>query len=133
MAERILALHANLRAANTDLERRVAERTIELAEALHAKSAFLSRASHELRTPLNHVLGFAQLLEAGTLTGNQAESVEKILLGGRRLLELIDRILAVSASRPEDLRFLETMGAQSRGEAPPECGARDGNGELIAT
>jgi DNA-binding response OmpR family regulator len=112
VAERILALHANLRAANTDLERRVAERTMELAEALRAKSEFLSRASHELRTPMNHVLGFAQLLESDPLTGPQAESVEQILDSGRHLLSLIDRILAVSASRPEDLQFLETMGAQ---------------------
>ena len=37
VAERILGLHANLRAANTNLERRVCERTAELETALHAK------------------------------------------------------------------------------------------------
>lgn len=108
VAERILGLHANLRAANTDLEQRVRARTAELANALNAKSEFLSHASHELRTPMNHVLGFAQLLELDALTGDQRTHVTQILASGRRLLSLIDRILAVSASNPEDLGFLET-------------------------
>ncbi len=111
VAERILGLHASLRAANSDLERRVQERTVDLAKALNAKSEFLSRASHELRTPMNHVLGFAQLLESDNLPRRQGESVAQILASGRRLLTLIDQILAVSTARPEDLSFLESGGA----------------------
>ena len=111
VAERILQLHANLRTANTDLERRVFERTAELEIALHAKDEFLSRASHELRTPMNHVLGFAQVLEMQPLTGAQAASVQQILTSGQHLLQLIDRILAVSKSKPDDLSFLETAAA----------------------
>jgi DNA-binding response OmpR family regulator len=107
VAERILGLHANLRAANTDLERRVCERTAELATALQAKSEFLSRASHELRTPLNHVLGFAQVLERHALTGAQTASVQQILTSGSHLLQLLDRILLVSKSQPNDLTFLD--------------------------
>jgi len=109
VAERILGLHANLRAANTDLERRVCERTAELETALQAKSEFLSRASHELRTPLNHVLGFAQILERHALTGGQTASVQQILTSGSHLLRLIDRILLVSKSQSDDLSFLETQ------------------------
>jgi signal transduction histidine kinase len=108
VAERILGLHTSLRAANTDLERRVCERTEELETALHAKDDFLSRASHELRTPMNHVLGFAQLLEMGALTGAQAASVQQILTSGQHLLQLIDRILEVSKSQPDDLSFFDT-------------------------
>jgi signal transduction histidine kinase len=108
VAERIVALHARLRAVNTDLERRVCERTAELETALRAKDEFLSRASHELRTPMNHVLGFAQLLESDPLTAEQRESVNAILRSGGHLLTLIDRILEVSKSASPDLSFLET-------------------------
>jgi DNA-binding response OmpR family regulator len=114
VAERILELHASLRTANTDLERRVGERTGELETALQAKGEFLSRASHELRTPMNHVLGFAQVLEMDPLTEEQTESVGQILTSGRHLMTLIDRILQVSQSKPDDLSFLETPATQIR-------------------
>ncbi len=97
VAERILGLHASLRAANT-----------ELHTALRAKGDFLSRASHELRTPLNHVLGFAQVLEMEDLTGAQAASVRQILASGQHLLELIDRLLAAPQTPSVDLSFIET-------------------------
>ena len=100
VAERILGLHANLRAANTDLERRVCERTAELEAALRAKDEFFSRASHELRTPMHHILGFAQLLEMNGLSHEQKDSVGQILTSGQRLLTLIDHILQVSDSAP---------------------------------
>ncbi len=106
VAERILGLHASLRAANTDLERRVTERTAELATALRAKEEFLSRASHELRTPMNHVLGFAQLLQSDDLNASQQRSVNQILTSGGGLLRLIDRILEVAESSSLDLSFL---------------------------
>jgi CheY-like chemotaxis protein len=114
VAERILDLHANLRAANTDLERRVRERTAELESALQAKVELLSRASHELRTPMNHILGFAQLLELDALPGPQAVSVQQILTSGQRLLGLIDRILAVEQTSSMDLSFLDAVKAPER-------------------
>ena len=108
VAERILGLHAELRAANTDLEGRVRARTGELETALRAKGDFLSCASHELRTPMNHVLGFARLLEMDGLTPEQDKSVRQILASGEHLLQLIDRILEVGQTSSTDLSFLET-------------------------
>ena len=63
-----------------------------------AKSEFLSSMSHELRTPLSAILGFAQLLEAGSPppTAVQQRSVEQILKAGWHLLELINEILDLS-------------------------------------
>ncbi len=65
-------------------------------------------ASHELRTPMNHILGFGQLREMNPLNPEQKDSVGQILTNGAHLMTLIDRILATSESRPEDLRFLKT-------------------------
>jgi PAS domain S-box-containing protein len=64
-------------------------------KANRAKSDFLSSMSHELRTPLNAILGFAQLMESGTVppTLSQQKSLEQILKAGWYLLELINEIL----------------------------------------
>ncbi len=88
---------------NTNLEIKITERTKELArarveaeEANMAKSEFLSRISHELRTPLHSILGFAQLLDMGTLTPGQKKQVSKIKHSGTDLLELIDQVLKIT-------------------------------------
>jgi len=60
-----------------------------------AKSDFLSSMSHELRTPLSAILGFAQLIDSGSLspTVSQKRSIDQILQAGWYLLELINEIL----------------------------------------
>ncbi|MEQ6342455.1 MAG: ATP-binding protein [Gammaproteobacteria bacterium] len=72
------------------------ERAKSVAETANlAKSAFLTSMSHELRTPLNSILGFAQLLEAGTPppTPTQNARLQQIIKAGWYLLELITQIL----------------------------------------
>ena len=61
-----------IRELNSDLERRVHERTAELVLAKEraetsdrVKSEFLANMSHELRTPLNAIIGFAELMHKG--------------------------------------------------------------------
>jgi hypothetical protein len=106
-----------IRRAQEDLERRVVERTAELAhvndelqramreaqearrsaeKANRAKSDFLSRMSHELRTPMNSILGFAQLLARKELPLDQRRAVDHILKAGRHLLNLINEVLDIS-------------------------------------
>lgn len=89
-----------------ELERRVVERTAELAiardqalEASRTKSAFLTNMSHELRTPLNAIIGYSELLyeDVADITEKQVrEDLQKISSAGNHLLELINAVLDLS-------------------------------------
>lgn len=68
----------------------------EAVSATQAKNAFLSSTSHELRTPLNSVLGFTQLLEMSDLSGEDRDSVGRILRAGRHLLTLINELIDIA-------------------------------------
>ena len=88
-----------IRQLNVDLERRVAERTMELVYANQVKDEFLANMSHELRTPLSGILGFSESLMAGVygeLVSRQDYAVQMIHSSGEHLLELINDILDIS-------------------------------------
>jgi signal transduction histidine kinase len=104
---------AEARVLNENLERRVEQRTAELAKvnrqleernreverANRMKSEFLARMSHELRTPLNAIIGFSDLLteeSAGSLNDKQKRFVSHVSAGARHLLQLINDVLDVS-------------------------------------
>ena len=95
-----------IRELNTGLERRVAERTAELAVAMdraqaadRIKSAFLASMSHELRTPLNSIIGFTGMVLqglAGPLNEEQTKQLGMVRGSARHLLDLINDILDIS-------------------------------------
>jgi two-component system, sensor histidine kinase and response regulator len=94
---------ARVRALNSDLERRVTERTAEATEARlradaanAAKSAFLANMSHEIRTPMNAIIGLTHLLRRSVLTDAQREHLTKINAAGYHLLSIINDILDLS-------------------------------------
>ncbi len=88
------------------LERRVAERTEQLAIATRraqaankAKSAFLANMSHELRTPLNAIIGYAEIVEEDLESGDVAQSsadLGRIRKAASHLLTLINEVLDFS-------------------------------------
>jgi two-component system sensor histidine kinase/response regulator len=105
----------------SDLERKVAQRTDELREALERaqradrrKSEFLASISHELRTPLNAIIGFSTVLldepadESGAgISSDQREDIESIHRNGQALLHMINELLdlaRIEAGRLEIFR-----------------------------
>jgi PAS domain S-box-containing protein len=106
-----------IRVLNTELERRVKERTAELeqanvfkdellkseqraraeAEAANrSKDEFLAIVSHELRTPLNAILGWAQLIRQNVESDQRIHAAEVIERSARAQARLINDILDVS-------------------------------------
>jgi PAS domain S-box-containing protein len=113
-----------LRAAQTDLEARVRERTLELEQANQRlrvemaereqserlrrralveadqanrlKDEFLSTLSHELRTPLNAIFGWARILRSRELDPSTAHAVEVIERNAQAQVRLIEDVLDIS-------------------------------------
>lgn len=99
---------AKVRDLAEDLERRVVERTEELAksnlrlgEALRSREEFLAAMSHELRTPLATILNISESLRGGVQGGiddRQAERLRLLENNGHHLLALINDVLDLSKS-----------------------------------
>jgi PAS domain S-box-containing protein len=95
-----------MRELNESLEKKVAERTLELQAAVsraeasdQIKSAFLATMSHELRTPLNSIIGFTgTVLQglAGPLNDEQKKQLGMVRGSARHLLDLINDVLDLS-------------------------------------
>ena len=112
VTEQIIQLRNALEDANRFLERRVAERTAELQEALRKlselsqmKANFVANISHELRTPLTHVKGYLELMTSeslGPLSAEQKNALQICQRAAGRLESLIDNLILFSlAARGE--------------------------------
>ena len=92
------------RRARLSLERRVLERTRDLAEAnatltrtSRAKTEFLANTSHEIRTPLAAILGFADLLDRERLETDDRREIARIIRrNGEHLLAIVNDILDIT-------------------------------------
>lgn len=107
-----------LRQINEEMESRIVQRTVELAEATknaqaadRIKSAFLATMSHELRTPLNSIIGFTGIMLqglAGPLNPEQQKQMGMVQGSARHLLSLINDVLDISKIEAGQLRLSMT-------------------------
>jgi signal transduction histidine kinase/ActR/RegA family two-component response regulator len=91
-----LATEVNALIASVNAQEAVRQAKEEAERANEAKSRFLSHMSHEFRTPLAAILGFAELLNRGSVDEKQRAWSGHVLDGGRHLLQLVNELLEIS-------------------------------------
>ncbi len=127
-----IALYDELRRLNEGLERRVAERTARLEEALRELDDFAQHVAHDLRAPLRAMRGFARIaleeLEAAGGPPGLREWLHRISEAGERMDDLIVDLLAYSrlarAELPRERVDLDRAADEVLLEARPSIAER---------
>jgi signal transduction histidine kinase len=117
-----------LRELNNDLERRVAERTEQLAEANAELESFSYSVSHDLRAPLRAVDGFAKMLALDyddRLDDEARRYLQRIRNGAQQMGQLIDGLLAFSRLQRQSLVWQPVRVEYLVREVWEELGASD--------
>jgi signal transduction histidine kinase len=106
----LLASRQALAELNATLEKRVANRTADLAAANAELEAFSYAVSHDLRAPLRGIDGFSNLLQenhAAALGTDGLRYLDRVRNGVHRMGELIDDLLELSRVTRGELSLAE--------------------------
>lgn len=98
-ARALRKMEAELRSLNTELEKRVHERTAQLEAANREMEAFAYSVSHDLRSPLRAIDGFSQVLQEdyGYVLDEQGrKNLQRVREATRHMGVLIDDLLRLS-------------------------------------
>lgn len=110
--------HTEIIKLANSLERRVADRTTELARANAELESFVYSISHDLRTPLRAINGYAHILAEDLkerLDPGALAMLQRIAQGAVRMGELIDDLLTFSRVGRGDLSLMQVdMEAMAR-------------------
>jgi signal transduction histidine kinase len=95
---------------NLDLERRVEERTQQLAAVNKELEAFSDSVSHDLRAPLRGIRSYAEMLKQSELVTapDALMMIERIVGQGKQMEQLIEALLELSQISRHDLRRKDT-------------------------
>ncbi len=114
-----------LRGMNVELERRVAERTVQLETAYRELESFSYSVSHDLRSPLGVIASFAGVLakqEAGRISEDGMRVLSLIDDNAQRMGRLIDALLELMRISRRELSRRELDMAAIAGNACEELG-----------
>ena len=107
LAAGVIKLAAENAALQGGLERRVEQRTAELAAVNQELESFAYAVSHDLRAPLRAVEGFARAIVADpdtTLSAASRTDFDRVQAAATRMGHLIDDLLVLSRITRQDLR-----------------------------
>lgn len=90
------------------LEERVKERTRQLEVANEDLEAFSYTVAHDLRAPLRVMTSYSGMLQdGGTLSDDHKRITQRIITGGKKMGDLIDRLLHFYRSQRNELKLAQ--------------------------